>query len=121
MRIDERHPDREQPLLSLAAGALERMGADVRIDVHGGNRVRPSEPSDGTTAAFVVEAQGLKNLLHELVHVVQLGRLAQDHATDYRAIPFDVRVAEQRVLLWQELACCVVSSAYVDAGEADAW
>jgi hypothetical protein len=123
MLIDSRHPDRDQPLLAHAAAALERLGAQVRIAVDGDNLVRRSEPRDDTAAPMVVEAEGLKNLLHELVHVVLLGRLAPDHATDYRAIPFDVRVPAQRELLWQELACCVVSCAYLSASddEVDAW
>src|SRR5262249_32837965 len=82
MLIDHRHPDRNQPLLAHAARALEAMGAQVRIAAGGENLVRRSEPRDDTAAPFVVEAEGLKNLLHELVHVVLLGRLAPDHATD---------------------------------------
>jgi hypothetical protein len=123
MVIDHRHPDRDQPLLARAARALERLGAQVRIATGGDNLVRRSEPRDHTAEPFVVEAEGLRNLLHELVHVVLLGRLAPDHATDYRAIPFDVREPERRELMWQELACCVVSCAYLPASEAevDAW
>ncbi|MFO0980932.1 MAG: hypothetical protein U1E76_04135 [Planctomycetota bacterium] len=90
MIISRFHPDGAQPLLAVVAGVLEAMGAQVRIDADGDNLVRASEPGDGTTLGFVIEAQGLPNLLHELVHVVQLGRLERDHGTPYRAILFDV-------------------------------
>lgn len=61
----------------------------------------------------VVEACGLPNLLHELVHVVLAGRLADDHGIDYQAIPYDLGRAAGRAVLWDEVAACVVSCAYL--------
>lgn len=60
-----------------------------------------------------VQAEGLPNLLHELVHAVQAGRLEDDHGIDYAAIPFDLHESAGRAVLWDELACCVISCAYL--------
>ena len=61
---------------------------------------------------MVIEAQGLPNLVHELVHALFLGRLDDDHGFDYGLIPLDLALADHRRHLWEELACCVVSVAY---------
>jgi len=66
-----------------------------------------------------VEACGLPNLLHELVHVALAGRLADDHGIDYQAIPFDLSAASGRAVLWDEVAACVVSCAYLRGGSGD--
>lgn len=60
-----------------------------------------------------VHAQGLPNLLHEFVHVVLAERLDDDHGIDYHAIPFDSSTASGRRVLFEELACCVASCAYL--------
>ncbi|MCH9685375.1 MAG: hypothetical protein K0V04_28325 [Deltaproteobacteria bacterium] len=73
-------------------------------------------PGDGgatETACALVQAEGLPNLMHELVHAVQAGRLDDDHGIDYGAIPFDLDAVEGRAVLWNELACCVISCAYL--------
>jgi len=109
--------------------AFERMGAHVVVDARGENLVRSRRHDEGHRRAFVVEAQGLANLLHEFVHAVMFGCLADDHGIDYGQIPFDLSRPEHRRILWDELACCVVSCAYVahvtKPGEqlavADAW
>jgi hypothetical protein len=44
---------------------------------------------------------------------VQAGRLADDHGIDYTAIPFDLGSAAGRAVLWDELACCATSCAYL--------
>jgi hypothetical protein len=62
-----------------------------------------------------VRAEGLPNLLHELAHAVQAGRLGDDYGIDYTAIPFDLDSAAGRAILWDELACCVTSCAYLRA------
>jgi hypothetical protein len=47
-------------------------------------------PATPASAPFIVAAAGLPNLLHELVHVLQAGRLADDHGLDYGQIPYDL-------------------------------
>jgi hypothetical protein len=56
--------------------------------------------------------------MHELVHVVQVGRLDDDHGIDYGQIPFDLATEAGRRMLWEELACCVLSCAYTAAPRA---
>lgn len=115
------HPDSASPLLHFAAGALAAMGAQVEIALGGENLVRSlpgpvqasASPCSGPKA--LVQAEGLPNLLHELAHAVQAGRLADDHGIDYTAIPFDLDTAAGRAVLWDELACCVTSCAYLRA------
>ena len=65
---------------------------------------------------WVVEAQGLPNLIHEFLHAIFLGRLADDHGFDYREIPLDIELPQHRALLWEELACCTdrLDTAVVD-------
>lgn len=88
------------------------MGARVEIALGGENLVR-SLPGSGSTA--LVQAEGLPNLLHELAHAVQAGRLDDDYGIDYTAIPFDLDTAAGRAVLWDELSCCVTSCAYLRA------
>jgi hypothetical protein len=122
------------------------MGARVEIALGGENLVRSlpapvdapgsasAEPSSAPRA--LVQAEGLPNLLHELAHAVQAGCLADDYGIDYTAIPFDLATAAGRAVLWDELACCVTSCAYLQthgraaragaaapaiAAEIDAW
>ena len=70
-----------------------------------------------------IDVEGLPNLLHELVHVALAGALADDHGYDYGAIPYDLGSPAGRAILWEELACCVVSCAYLDGRgmSVDAW
>lgn len=63
-------------------------------------------------AHWIVESEGLPNLIHEIVHAQFLGRLEDDHGFDYGSIPLDLARAEHRRTLWEELACCTVSTAY---------
>jgi len=100
------------------ARAFARAGAAVLFAPGAGNLVRRALPADGTPHPFVVEVEGLPNLLHEFVHFVLRPPLAVDHGFDYGRIPFDTARAEQRRWLWEELACCVVSCAYL-AGRPD--
>jgi hypothetical protein len=69
----------------------------------------------------VVVASGLPNLLHEFAHAIQAGRVADDHGFDYGLIPLDLQVPGQRLLLWEELACCVTSCAYGPEDAISAW
>lgn len=115
--------------LSRAAVArLAAMGAEVRTFAGADNCVRrrdPGEPcalprQDPARLPFVVEVEGVPNLLHELAHVVLLGRVEKDHATDYSKIPFDLASARGRELLFEELACCATSCAWHPGSDADA-
>lgn len=67
-------------------------------------------------------AEGLPNVLHELVHLALAGVVADDHGFDYQAIPVDLDTGEGRDVLFDELACCVVSCAYLlDDDGAASW
>jgi hypothetical protein len=59
---------------------------------------------------WIVEAQGLPNLIHEFIHILFLGRLDDDHGFDYGEIPLDVERPDHRAALWEELACCALST-----------
>lgn len=121
MHLEPGHPDAASPLLAHAARVLVDMGGEVVIHTRDDNLVRSRRPGDPGSAAFIVEAAGLPNLLHELVHVLQVGRLADDHGLDYGQIPYDLERAPHRRILWEELACCVVSCAYLEADVEAAW
>lgn len=136
-------------MLGTCGLALQSLGAQVSVCSGADNalrlrvaaeRVRPFAPrapaavppgpwlrdGDGECLA-VIEVEGLPNLLHELVHVALAGRLADDHGYDYGAIPYDLGSASGRAVLWEEIACCVVSCAYLHPSGAasrtgvDAW
>lgn len=102
-------------MLDAAAGAFTRMGAAVIVRSDGENFVRTvaQSPAQPDAARAEVFAQGLPNLLHELVHAVLAGRVADDHGIDYRAIPFDLDAPEGRTVLWEELSCSLLSCAYL--------
>ena len=121
MHIEAAHPDAARPLLHAAGRVLTAMGAEVIIHTLDDNLVRSRQPGDPGEAPFIVAAAGLPNLLHELVHVLQAGRLADDHGLDYGQIPYDLGRAEHRRILWDELACCVISCAYLEAEQEAAW
>lgn len=121
MHLEAGHPDAAHPLLGLAARVLEDMGGEVVIHTRDDNLVRSRRDGDPGRAPFIVEAAGLPNLLHELVHVLQFGRLADDHGVDYGQIPFDLADPVQRRFLWEELACCVVSCAYLEPAAEASW
>jgi len=121
VHIEPGHPDAAHPLLALAARVLEDLGGEVVIHTRDDNLVRSRRDGDPGDAPYIVEAAGLPNLLHELVHVLQFGRLADDHGLDYGQIPYDLGDPAQRRHLWEELACCVVSCAYLDPASEAAW
>lgn len=121
MHIEAEHPDAARPLLHAAGRVLTAMGAEVIIHSLDDNLVRSRQPGDPGEAPFIVAAAGLPNLLHELVHVLQAGRLADDHGLDYGQIPYDLGRAEHRRILWDELACCVISCAYLEAEQEAGW
>jgi hypothetical protein len=68
-----------------------------------------------------IRVEGLANLLHEAGHIVLRGCLDDDHGIEYSAIPFDLRTPSGRAVLFEELACCVLSCSYLDARVRDAW
>lgn len=73
-------------------------------------RVLDEEVEQFDPAKWVIEAQGLPNLIHEWVHALFLGRLADDHGFDYGEIPLDLELRAHRQHLWEELACCALST-----------
>lgn len=120
--VEPGHPDAGAPLLPVMARALAAMGAEVVIAAGDDNLIRARRADDPGDRPFVVVAAGLPNLVHEFAHAIQAGRLADDHGFDYGLIPLDLRAGEQRALLWEELACSVLSCAYAPAGgDVDAW
>ncbi|MDC0719504.1 hypothetical protein [Nannocystis bainbridge] len=118
--VEPGHPDAGAPLLQVLARALAAMGAEVVIAAGDDNLIRARRADDPGDRPFVVVASGLPNLVHEFAHAVQAGRLADDHGFDYGLIPLDLRAAGQRALLWEELACAVLSCAYAP-DDVDAW
>lgn len=121
MHVERGHPDASRPLLPYAARILADMGAEVVIHTEDDNLVRSRRPGDPGAAPFIIAAAGLPNLLHELVHVLQAGRLADDHGIDYGQIPYDLTSAAHRRILWEELSCCVVSCAYLEVEAEAGW
>jgi hypothetical protein len=119
--VEPGHPDAGAPLLRHLARALAELGGEVVIKDGDDNLVRARRPGDPGHRPWVVVASGLPNLLHEVVHALLFGRLADDHGFDYNKIPLDLADAGDRRLLWEELACCVVSCAYGEPAAADAW
>lgn len=113
LSIDPGHRDAGSPLLERLAAVFDALDVDVTIALDAGNLIRRRQPGDHGQRAWQVEAEGLPNLLHEYLHMVQAGGPAEDHGIDYRLIPFDTAVSSTRLLLWQEFACCVVSCAYL--------
>lgn len=111
--ISPGHPDRFDPLLARLVNLFATDGADVVIGAEADNVIRPRRAGDPGDLPWIVEAEGVPNLLHELLHALQAGGLAIDHGIDYRLIPFDTEVPAQRLLLWQELTCCTISCAYL--------
>lgn len=93
--------------------AIAQMGGVTLLGPDYGNLCRRSshaEILEFAGAAWIVEAQGLPNLIHELVHALFLGHLADDHGFDYGAIPLNIERDDHRRLLWEELACCGLST-----------
>lgn len=124
---------REVVLLTAVERALANLGAEVKLGRERENLVRLRSgarpvvlrfeedrvlPSTGELV-IDVEAQGLENLLHELVHVLQSECLDDDHGFVYGRIPLDLAVPVDRATLWEELSCCVISCAYVSAPRPD--
>jgi hypothetical protein len=118
-------------MVKSATRALESLGAELRFSAAAENCVRRREPgepcaredatpADAERLPFVIEVQGVPNLLHELAHVVLLGRVEKDHGTPYSKIPFDLATQGGRRLLFDELACCVASASFHPGSDADA-
>jgi hypothetical protein len=97
-------------------GGLVRLGEDCENLCR---RARAEERASAPGIEWVIEAQGLPNLVHELVHALFHGQLADDHGFDYGQIPLDLARADHRRLVWEELACCVLSVCMCAAFEPD--
>lgn len=116
-------PGADGRLLGATVAIFELMGAEVRLDpTCDDNFVRRGRADE---APFVACAEGLANLVHELGHVLWFGALEDDHGIDYRAIPYRMDEASGSSILVQELACSVLSCAYLPtdtpAEAVDAW
>lgn len=109
--------DAEQ--LRAATWVFEQMGAHVCVADDLENLVR-KRPGDDA-GAFEVQAQGLPNLIHELVHALVQDKLDDDHGFPYGDIPLDMQRREHRAQLFEELACCTLSCAFVPRQRVDAW
>ena len=99
-------------MLYAAARAFVSMGAVVSVSATGENLVRRRAVPHTDVE---VQAQGLPNLLHELVHALLAGRLDDDHGFDYSGIPYDLASGPGRRVLWDELAACALSCTYLRA------
>lgn len=119
--VEAGHPDADRPLLAYVAGAFAAMGGEVLITSGDDNLIRARQAGDPGQAPWLIVASGLPNLLHELVHAVQVGFLADDHGLDYGQIPYRLARPEHRRILWDELAACVLSCAWGEAADEDAW
>ncbi len=130
MRIPADHAERGEPLLHALGAALEALGARVVVEAGGENLVRslggkrvfdlPPAPYPGPPCVEI-RVEGLPNLLHEAGHVLLRGCLDDDHGIDYGEIPFDPRSPRGRAVLFEELACCVLSCSHVAPARRDAW
>lgn len=108
----------EQALVHSISRVFENWGACVRIGSDRENlcrRARSEELAALPESRWVVESQGLPNLVHEFVHALFLGHLDDDHGFDYGLIPLDLTERSHRRHLWEELVCCAVSTAYAQA------
>jgi hypothetical protein len=121
LHVPPGHPDAGRPLLPYVAAAIAAMGGDVLLTDGDETLVRARRPDDPCAAAWLVVAPGLPGLLHEFVHANQVGYLADDHDLDYKQIPYDLARGHHRKILWDELAACVLSCAWVSAEEEEAW
>jgi hypothetical protein len=104
---------RAADLVRWIAAAIEKMGGVTLIGEQQENlcrRANTQEISQYGGLEWIVEAQGLPNLIHEFVHALFLRGLADDHGFDYGEIPLDVDRPDHRALLWEELACCALST-----------
>lgn len=121
LHVPSGHPDAGRPLLPFVAAAIAAMGGDVLLTDGDETLVRARRHDDPGDAAWLVVAPGLPGLLHEFVHANQVGYLADDHDLDYKEIPYDLARGDHRKILWDELAACVLSCAWVSAEEEEAW
>lgn len=119
--VEPGHPDAGRPLILWISAVFAAMGGEVVITSGEDNLIRARQAGDPGTRAWVIVASGLPNLLHELVHAVQVGFLADDHGLDYGQIPYDLARAGHRRILWDELAACTLSCAWGEAADEEAW
>ena len=104
---------REVDLVQSIAKIILQLDGTILLGEMRENLCRAATPDERArlgARAWVVESQGLPNLVHELVHALFLGELADDHGFDYGWIPLDLARLDHRLCLWEELACCVISA-----------
>jgi hypothetical protein len=104
---------RASDLVLWLVAEIEKMGGATLLGEERENLCRRANAQESLQyggLAWIIEAQGLPNLIHEFVHALFLRGLADDHGFDYGEIPLDVDRPEHRALLWEELACCALST-----------
>ena len=99
---------------------LAAQGARVLISATAGNEMETAPAGEPGERSFLCAVEGLPNLLHEVLHVVQIGAVLRDHGTDPASLPFDLHSADGRRLWFQELACCTLSAAWFPGSRAAA-
>jgi hypothetical protein len=100
-------------LVRWIAKKIRKMGGAILIGPERDNLCRRAtalEMMEMGGHEWVIEAQGLPNLIHEVVHALFLGRLDDDHGFEYGEIPLDMGDCAHRAHLWEELACCALST-----------
>lgn len=89
---------------------FERNDARVWLDPGGENSIRAA--STGQGHAWQVRVQGWPNLVHELAHVLQSGKLDEDSGFEYHLVPLCLDRPRGRGYLWDELCACALSCAW---------
>lgn len=98
---------------------LHRHGAQVWLDPSGENSIRAAPRGSGFRWRVCV--QGWPNLVHELAHVLQSGKLDEDSGFEYQLVPLDLGSAKGRRYLWDELCACALSCAWGRRCYDEAW
>lgn len=103
---------------------FERQRTQVWLDPEGENFIRAQSPSPAqgkTRADWQVCVQGWPNLVHELAHVLQSGKLDEDSGFEYQLVPLDLSQARGRGYLWDELGACALSCAWSAGYRSEDW
>lgn len=98
---------------------LHRHGAQVWLDPNGENLIRAAPK--GSAYRWQLCVQGWPNLVHELAHVLQSGKLDEDSGFEYHLVPLDLHSPRGRRYLWDELCACALSCAWGGRSEDRAW
>lgn len=61
------------------------------------------------TLKWAIQVQGWVNLVHEVAHILQAGRLDEDSGFEYARVPLRLDRARDRAYLFDELCACALS------------